>query len=106
MGKVVFSRPSLIKLGAIRRFYANYDVTIAERALNAIKSALAKLILNPEIGRPFESSFLRRELVIPFGNNGFIALYEIEKATGPIIVVALRHQKEKTMQHRNNNHAA
>ena len=94
MGKIVFSRPSLSKLGAIRRFYSSYDPTTADRAVDTMEATLTKLILNPEIGRPFEGSFFRRELVISFGNNGFIALYDIEKAANRIVVVALRHQRE------------
>jgi plasmid stabilization system protein ParE len=94
MGKIVFSRPSLIKLGDIRRFYAKHDLKTADRAIYTIEAALNKLALSREIGRPFLGSFLRRELIIPFGKSGFISLYDIEKQLDRIIIVALRLQKE------------
>jgi plasmid stabilization system protein ParE len=95
MGKIVFSRPSLLKLGEIRRYYAKHDLKTADRAIDTIEVALEKLVLNPEIGRPFEGSFSRRLLIIPFGKTGFISLYEIDKLADRITIVALRHQREK-----------
>ena len=39
-----------------------------------------------------QSPFLR-ELVIPFGRSGYVALFEIEDASN-IVIVAVRHQLE------------
>lgn len=36
---------------------------------------------------------LERELIIPFGRSGYVALIEIESATD-VVVVAVRHQLE------------
>jgi len=35
-----------------------------------------------------------RELVIPFGDSGYIALYEYRPNMGIIIMLAIKHQKE------------
>jgi plasmid stabilization system protein ParE len=94
MGKIVLSKSALSKLNHIKSFYAQRDPKIGDRAVDEIEAALLVLLSHPEIGRPFEGSALRRELVIPFGSSGFISLYEIDKAEDRIVIVALRHQRE------------
>ena len=37
---------------------------------------------------------LRRELIISFGETGYVAQYEIEPALLRVIVLAVRHQRE------------
>ena len=49
----------------------------------------------PGIGRPFsEQPDLLRELSIPFGASGYVALYRHEPADDAVYVLAFRHQKE------------
>lgn len=36
----------------------------------------------------------QRELIIPFGNAGYVALYEIVSAS-KVVVLAVRHQREE-----------
>jgi plasmid stabilization system protein ParE len=45
-----------------------------------------------DLDRLFEF-VLERELIIPFGRSGYVALFEIESATD-VVVVAVRHQRE------------
>ena len=47
----------------------------------------------PEIGRPAGDPPLR-ELVIPFGDSGYVALYHHEPADDAVFVLAFRRQKE------------
>ena len=44
------------------------------------------------MGRPFEDEPDLRELLIPFGETGYTALYKIEGDF--IIILAFRHMKE------------
>jgi plasmid stabilization system protein ParE len=99
MGKIVLSKSALSKLTQIKQFYAQRDPKIGDRAVDIIEAAFNSLLNSPEIGRPFEGSMLRRELIIPFGRSGFISLYEIDKQTDRIVIVALRHQKEDGFKH-------
>jgi plasmid stabilization system protein ParE len=99
MGKIVLSKSALAKLNEIKKFYAQRDPKIGDRAVDVIEAAFLPLLHSPEIGRPFEGSTLRRELIIPFGRSGFISLYEIDKASNRIVIVALRHQKEDGFKH-------
>jgi plasmid stabilization system protein ParE len=68
--------------------------SIAERALDAIRSGITLLETSPFSCRKAapDSSFLR-ELVISFGAAGYVALFEIEDAK-TVTVLAVRHQRE------------
>lgn len=70
------------------------DWSVADRALQAIKAGLRTLELTPFTCRKAEggSPFLR-ELLIPFGAAGYVALFEIDNAE-TITGLALRHQRE------------
>lgn len=70
------------------------DWTLAEKALAAIKAGIRTLEMTPFSCRKSShgSSFLR-ELVIPFGATGYVALFEIDNAE-TITVLAVRHQRE------------
>lgn len=70
------------------------DFAIAERALQAIKDGIRTLALTPFTCRKasVNSPFLR-ELIIPFGAAGYVALFEIDN-TDTVTVLAVRHQRE------------
>ncbi|WP_425287429.1 type II toxin-antitoxin system RelE/ParE family toxin [Paramesorhizobium deserti] len=48
----------------------------------------------PDIGRPFPELPELRELVIAFGDFGYVALYRHEPDDDAVYVLAFRHQKE------------
>lgn len=70
------------------------DWTAAERALEAIRNAIALLETSPFSCRKVSphDSFLR-ELIVGFGASGYVALFEIENAR-TVTVLAMRHQRE------------
>jgi plasmid stabilization system protein ParE len=70
------------------------DIGTAERALDSIRGALEMLERFPFSCRKAsaESPFLR-ELIIPFGADGYVALFEIEDVR-TVTVLAVRHQRE------------
>ena len=71
------------------------DFEVAQRAIEAIQDVvLVHLARTPYSFRKAGSSSLRRELIIPFGSSGDVALFEIEPATERVIVLAVRHQLE------------
>ena len=69
------------------------DLDVAEVALNAITSAVDNLGRSPFIYRKAGQSPFLRELLIPFGNSGYVALFEIEDAS-TVSILAVRHQLE------------
>jgi plasmid stabilization system protein ParE len=64
------------------------------RAGQAIEQRFARLEVDPDIGRPFPELPEFRELVIDFGDSGYVALYRHEPVTDTVYVLAFRHQKE------------
>ncbi len=75
-------------------FLADQDVSAAERAKAAIEKAFDFLRDFPFACRKvsLEPTFLR-EMVIEFGQAGYIALYEIESDEA-VTILAVRHQRE------------
>jgi len=64
---------------------------LAERALEAVKHGIATLRLSPFSCRKVGTSPFLRELIIPFGRSGYVALFEIIDHDN-VIVSAVRHQ--------------
>jgi plasmid stabilization system protein ParE len=69
------------------------DLDLAERALGAIAGSVASLARSPFIYRKAGASPFLRELVIPFGSSGYVALFEIDDAS-TVTILAVRHQLE------------
>ncbi len=70
------------------------DFDSAQLAVDAIRDAVERqLSRTPFVYRKAGDSPFLRELLIPFGGAGYVALYEIEDA-GHVTVLALRHQRE------------
>lgn len=70
------------------------DLAAAERALQAITTGFEFLRFSPFACRKAvdDNPFLR-ELVVPFGVAGYVALFEIEPGNS-VTIVAVRHQRE------------
>ena len=69
------------------------DLALAEQALLAIRAGFATLKASPFTCRKAGESPFLRELIIPFGRSGYVALFEIEGAAD-VVVTAVRHQLE------------
>ena len=75
----------------IERDGGNLD--LAEQAIDAIRAGFATLQTSPFTCRKAGSSPFLRELIVPFGRSGYVALFEIYGSTD-VIVAAVRHQLE------------
>ena len=77
-------------------FLLEQDIGAAERAQASIAKAVELLEVFPFSCRKATggsgSPFLR-ELIIPFGSAGYIALFEIDDPQ-PVTILAVRHQRE------------
>ena len=69
------------------------DLSLTEDAVAAIRAGFMTLKTSPFTCRKAGQSPFLRELIIPFGRTGYVALVEIESATD-VVVVAVRHQLE------------
>lgn len=92
--RVRFTGAARADLRRLFAFLLERDPLAARRARDAIEKAIELLRDFPFTCRKAQTDnpFLR-ELVIPFGAVGYVALFEIE-GEQTITVLALRHQRE------------
>ena len=69
------------------------DLDLPDRAMRAIRRELRILETNPYTCRKVGLHPLERELVIPFGGSGYVALFEI-MGENEVAISAIRHQRE------------
>ena len=89
-----FAKAALSDIERLYRFLADQDIPSADAALHALEKAWELLRSFPFSARkadPANPSL--RELLIPFGGVGYVALFEIEDGA-TITVLAVRHQRE------------
>jgi plasmid stabilization system protein ParE len=92
--QVIVTEGAAEGLERCRRFLAVKTPEAAKRAGQAIERQFLLLETAPDIGRPFPEMPELRELVIAFGDSGYVALYRHEPAADAVYVLAFRHQKE------------
>lgn len=93
MPRIVITQEATQGLERCRLFLAEKS-RAAIRASQTIKQSFALLQSEPGTGRPLDDPSELRELIIPFGEAGYIALYRYEVKTDTVYVLAFRHQKE------------
>ncbi len=94
MPQVIVTQGAAEGLERCRRFLAVKAPEAARRAGQAIEQQFLLLESAPDIGRPLPEMPELRELVITFGDSGYVALYLHESAEDVVYVLAFRHQKE------------
>lgn len=94
MPQIIVTEGAAAGMKRCRRSLSTKAPEAAKRAGQAIERQFLLLEKTPEIGRPFPESPELRELVIPFGDSGYVALYHYEPGDDKIYVLAFRHQKE------------
>ena len=94
MPQVIVTESAAAGLERCRRFLTAKAPEAARRAGQAIQQQFLLLEKAPDIGRPLPEMPELRELVIAFGNAGYVALYRHEPADDAVYVLAFRHQKE------------
>jgi plasmid stabilization system protein ParE len=84
----------LIRLFEFQLEHSHGDADLAARTIGVVRHALESLRHLPFSCRKAlpENPFIR-ELVIPFGANGYVALFEIEDQQ-TVTILAVRHQRE------------
>ena len=94
MPRVIISEAAAFGLERCRIFLAARNRQAARRAGQAIARQFELLETNPTIGRPISELPELRELLIGFGQSGYVALYRYEAVADAVYVLAFRHQKE------------
>lgn len=92
MATVVYSARSLGNIERAFGFLRDKNPGAALDAVVAIQSAVDMLVAHPLIGRRVEGEI--RELVISYGQGGYVALYRFVVSRDEVRILAIRHQKE------------
>ena len=92
--QVRFTKAAREDLKRLYGFLLGQDKAAATKALNTIEQAIELLKTFPFTCRKAQADnpFLR-ELIISFGANGYVALFEIEE-NETVTILAVRHQRE------------
>lgn len=92
--RVRYTRGARDDLQRLFTFLAEQDLAAARRARKAIAKSIELLRDFPWSCRKAttDNPFLR-ELVIPFGGGGYVALFEIDDEQ-TVTILAMRHQRE------------
>lgn len=94
MSQVIVTEGAAAGLERCRKFLAAKALGAARRAGQAIERQFLLLETAPDIGRPLPEMPELRELVIAFGDSGYVALYRFESDVDAVYILAFRHQKE------------
>jgi plasmid stabilization system protein ParE len=96
VAQVVYSARSLAHIERALQFLRDQNPAAARDAVNAIQSAVDNLAAHPLIGRLIQGEV--RELVISYGQTGYVALYRFVVPQNQVRILAIRHQRELGFQ--------
>jgi plasmid stabilization system protein ParE len=96
VAQVVYSARSLVHIERAFQLLRDKNPAAALDAVIAIQSAVDNLAAHPLIGRRIEGEV--RELVISYGQTGYIALYRFVVPQNEVRILAIRHQRELGFQ--------
>lgn len=94
MPRVIVTERAGQGLEHCRQTLAIKNPQAVKRAGQTIERQFVLLETTPDIGRPLPELPAMRELIIGFGDSGYVALYHYEPADNVVYVLAFRHQKE------------
>lgn len=92
MARVVYSARALDHLEGAFEFLRAQNLRAVERAVHVIASAVDNLAAHPLTGRRIDGEV--RELVISYGETGYLALYRFVLPRDEVRLLAIRHQRE------------
>jgi plasmid stabilization system protein ParE len=96
VAKVVYSARSLDHIDRAFQFLRDKNPGAALNAGTAIQSAVEILAAHPLVGRRVEGEL--RELIISYGQSGYVAWYRFVASKDEVRILAIRHQRELGFQ--------
>jgi len=92
VAEIVFSEEAFTDLERILDFLLETSSEHAAEAFHDIRSAIDVLGRHPLVGRRVDGQI--RELVISWGNAGYLALYRFDPSLNVARILRIRHQRE------------
>jgi plasmid stabilization system protein ParE len=96
VAQVVYSARSLEQIERAFQFLRDQNPATALQAMTAVQSAVDNLRAHPFVGRRLEGEL--RELIISYGETGYVALYRFVASRDEVRVLAIRHQRELSFE--------
>ena len=94
MSRLIVTSGAARGLERCRQFLALKNPAASHRAAQAIIRQFEVLTTQPGIGRPLEDEPGLRELIVSFGDSGYVALYRYDQQSDTVLILTFRHQKE------------
>ncbi len=94
MPRLIVTEAAALGLEQCRLFLESKNPLAMAKAAEVIAHHLNLLTQEPEMGRTVHAKSGIRELIIPFGQTGYVALYLFDEPKQAVYVLAFRHQKE------------
>ena len=94
MPRIIVTATAAEGLARCRNFLGAKNFQAAKRAAQVIQYRFKALETDPNIGKPLFELPELRELIIEFGDSGYVALYRHDPTVNHVYVLAFRHQKE------------
>lgn len=98
MPSVIITENASNDLYRLRDFIVEKNPDAAERAVATLLTALKRLEVFPEMGRPHPSIQGLHVLSVPFGRAGYVVAYQYAASRAEVQILAIRHQKEREVQ--------
>lgn len=92
MATVVYSARVLEHIERALQILRDKNPGAASNAVTAMQSAVDSLAAHPLVGRRVEGEL--RELIISYGQTGYVALYRFAVSRDEVRILAIRQQRE------------
>jgi plasmid stabilization system protein ParE len=92
--RIIVTEGAVRDLERCRHYLRQRSLEAARRAARAIAQRFSQLAIHPALGRPVPDTPELRELIIPFGDAGYVVLYRHEPVDDAVYILAVRHQRE------------
>jgi plasmid stabilization system protein ParE len=94
MPQVIITQNAAQGLEICRLFLAEKNPLAATHAAQAIIKNFKLLEQNPQLGKALNNNSELHELVIAFGDSGYVTLYRYVQAADIVYLLAFKHQKQ------------
>jgi len=91
--KLIVSQAAAVDLARLRVFLVDKSPDAADRAVATLVAAVQSLDTFPERGRPSGIPNVR-ELIVPFGQSGYVLRYTYREQDDEVIVFRIWHGRE------------
>ena len=93
MPRIIYTPRAIADLVRLAKFLSSKDKIVAKRAISAIRIAIEKAAIFPDRYRPVPDLIQYREIIIDFGDSGYIVRFRYETGED-IFIVRIKHQLE------------